>query len=116
MTSEVYKLRKVDGEKQKRINSFKIKLEGSSQGVHEMVTSKDGKIKALEEMYVLPSSVSLLFRHKQPLKEMATKIFMVSFERGSKIILIIYKEMFLGCDWLIRVQLMPNITQNSANL
>ena len=28
--------------------------------------------------------------------------------------LIIYKEMFLGCDWLIRVQLIQNITQNSA--
>ena len=24
--------------------------------------------------------------------------------------------MFLGCDWLIRVQLMPNITQNSAKI
>ena len=31
-------------------------------------------------------------------------------------ILIIYKEMFLGCDWLIRVQLIPNITQNSAKI
>ena len=30
--------------------------------------------------------------------------------------LIIYKEMFLGCDWLIRVQLIPNITQNSAKI
>ena len=30
--------------------------------------------------------------------------------------IIIYKEMFLGCDWLIRVQLMPNITQNSAKI
>ena len=29
---------------------------------------------------------------------------------------IIYKEMFLGCDWLIRVQLIPNITQNSAKI
>ena len=24
--------------------------------------------------------------------------------------------MFLGCDWLIRVQLIPNITQNSAKI
>ena len=32
----------------------------------------------------------------------------------SVIYIIIYKEMFLGCDWLIRVQLIPNITQNSA--
>ena len=31
-------------------------------------------------------------------------------------IVIIYKEMFLGCDWLIRVQLIPNITQNSAKI
>ena len=31
-------------------------------------------------------------------------------------IIIIYKEMFLGCDWLIRVQLIPNITQNSAKI
>ena len=30
--------------------------------------------------------------------------------------IIIYKEMFLGCDWLIRVQLIPNITQNSAKI
>ena len=30
--------------------------------------------------------------------------------------LIIYKEMFLGCDWLIRVQLIPNITQNCAKI
>ena len=30
--------------------------------------------------------------------------------------LIIYKEMFLGCDWLIRVQLIPNIIQNSAKI
>ena len=30
--------------------------------------------------------------------------------------LIIYKEMFLGCDWLIRVHLIPNITQNSAKI
>ena len=30
--------------------------------------------------------------------------------------LLIYKEMFLGCDWLIRVQLIPNITQNSAKI
>ena len=30
-------------------------------------------------------------------------------------ILIIYKEMFLGCDLLIRVQLIPN-TQNSAKI
>ena len=30
--------------------------------------------------------------------------------------LIIYKEMFLGCDWLIRVHLIPNITQNSATI
>ena len=30
--------------------------------------------------------------------------------------LIIYKEMFLGCDWLIRVQLIQNITQNSAKI
>ena len=51
-TSEVYKLRKVDGEKQKRINSFKIKLEGSAQGVHEIITNKDEKIKSLEEKYV----------------------------------------------------------------
>ena len=51
-TSEVYKLRKVDGEKQKRINSFKIKLEGSAQGVHEMITNKDEKIKSLEDKYV----------------------------------------------------------------
>ena len=29
---------------------------------------------------------------------------------------IIYKEMFLGCDWLIRVQLIPNIIQNSAKI
>ena len=29
---------------------------------------------------------------------------------------IIYKEMFPGCDWLIRVQLIPNITQNSAKI
>ena len=29
---------------------------------------------------------------------------------------IIYKEMFLGCDWLIRVQLIQNITQNSAKI
>ena len=29
-------------------------------------------------------------------------------------LVIIYKEMFLGCDWLIRVQLIQNITQNSA--
>ena len=32
------------------------------------------------------------------------------------ILLIIYKEMFLGCDWLIRVHLIPNITQNSAKI
>ena len=32
------------------------------------------------------------------------------------IVVIIYKEMFLGCDWLIRVQLIPNITQNSAKI
>ena len=31
-------------------------------------------------------------------------------------ILITYKEMFLGCDWLIRVQLIPNITQNNAKI
>ena len=31
-------------------------------------------------------------------------------------LVIIYKEMFLGCDWLIRVQLIPNITQNSAKI
>ena len=30
--------------------------------------------------------------------------------------IIVYKEMFLGCDWLIRVQLIPNITQNSAKI
>ena len=30
--------------------------------------------------------------------------------------IIIYKEMFLGCDWLIRVQLIPSITQNSAKI
>ena len=30
--------------------------------------------------------------------------------------IIIYKEMFLGCDWLIRVQLIPNITQTSAKI
>ena len=30
--------------------------------------------------------------------------------------IIIYKEMFLGCDWLIRVQLIPNIIQNSAKI
>ena len=35
---------------------------------------------------------------------------------GSLSVLIIYKEMFLGCDWLIRVQLIPNITQNSAKI
>ena len=31
-------------------------------------------------------------------------------------VIITYKEMFLGCDWLIRVQLIPNITQNSAKI
>ena len=30
--------------------------------------------------------------------------------------IIIYKGMFLGCDWLIRVQLIPNIIQNSAKI
>ena len=48
-TSEVYKLRKVDGEKQKRINSFKMKLEDTGHGVHEMITQKDVKIQSLEE-------------------------------------------------------------------
>ena len=37
------------------------------------------------------------------------KMFYISF-------IIIYKEMFLGCDWLIRVQLIENITQNSAKI
>ena len=38
----------------------------------------------------------------------------IGFQSISSII--IYKEMFLGCDWLIRVQLIPNITQNSAKI
>ncbi len=52
-TAEVYKLRKVDGEKQKRINSFKMKLEGADQGVHGMIARKDEKIQSLEEKYVI---------------------------------------------------------------
>ena len=58
-TSEVYKLRKVDGEKQKRINSFKIKLEGSAQ---EMITNKDENIKSLEDKYVAFESKHFLAR------------------------------------------------------
>lgn len=49
MTSEVYKLRKVDEEKRKRINSFKMKLEEVGDA-----TRKDEKIQSLEDKYVLP--------------------------------------------------------------
>ena len=50
-TSEVYKLRKVDGEKQKRLNSFKMKLEDSDQGVNKVISQKDERIQSLEEKY-----------------------------------------------------------------
>jgi hypothetical protein len=36
----------------KRINSFKMKLEDTGHGVHEMITQKDEKIQSLEEKYV----------------------------------------------------------------
>lgn len=49
-TSEVYKLRKVDGEKQKRINSFKMKLEAMSD--RGIITQTNDKIQSLEEKFV----------------------------------------------------------------
>ena len=45
-----------------------------------------------------------------------SNLFLLRFCRTHVTIIIIYKEMFLGCDWLIRVQLIPNITQNSAKI
>jgi hypothetical protein len=36
----------------KRINSFKMKLEDTGHGVHEMITEKYEKIQSLEEKYV----------------------------------------------------------------
>lgn len=56
MTSEVYKLRKVDGEKQKRINSFKMKLEEKDKIDNDgILRQKNERIHTLEEKYDIKS-------------------------------------------------------------
>ena len=47
-TCEVYKLRKSDDEKRKRIDSFKMKLEDSN-GMHQALSKKEERIRNLEE-------------------------------------------------------------------
>ena len=46
---------------------------------------------------------------------LSNKKLLIAFRNDLNTV-IIYKEMFLGCDWLIRVQLIPNIIQNSAKI
>ena len=48
----MYKLRKVDNEKQKRINSFKMKLNDAETVVHETITQKTEKVQSFEETCV----------------------------------------------------------------
>ena len=58
-------------------------------------------------------------RNKLLLKKWKEKIKVINRKKSTRCVItsvIIYKEMFLGCDWLIRVQLIPNITQNSAKI
>ena len=50
-TSEIYKLRKSDDEKKKRINSFKIKLDSSDGAMNKILGQKDEEINTLTDEY-----------------------------------------------------------------